>query len=51
MSNLFINIRIFDWHFQLTKNWIPSISNNKKYHSEAEWPHGKWCIYQFFGLI
>lgn len=51
MSNLHINVRVLNWHFQLTKDWKPSISNNRKYHSECGYPQGKWCVYEFFGLM
>jgi hypothetical protein len=48
MSDLYINIRIFDYHFQLNNRWKFRISNNADSHSRKGYPNGKFRIYQFF---
>jgi len=48
MSNLYINIRILNWHFQLTNEWKFSISNNADSHGNKGYPDGYFSIYQFF---
>lgn len=47
MSNDYINIRIFSWHFHLNFDWKMSIGKNT-YHKEKNWPDGYFRIYQFF---
>lgn len=48
MSDLYINIRIFDWHFQVSDKWKVRISNNADSHSRKNYPDGKFRVYQFF---
>jgi hypothetical protein len=48
MSNLIVNIRFFDWHFQVDDTWRPSVSRNS-YHRENGWPDGRVRIHQWFG--
>lgn len=50
MSNLIINIRILDWHFQVAKPFRFRLVKND-YHSTNKYPHGVWCIYKLFNLI
>ena len=51
MSNLIINIRILDWHFQVSANGKCAITNNKEHHSRSNYPHGLWCIYKLFNWL
>lgn len=44
MSNLRVNIRIFYWHLQVTKNWGISISYNE-FHKGL--PDGWFEVYDF----
>jgi hypothetical protein len=50
MSNLIINIRILDWHFQVSNSCRWRVVKND-YHSTNKYPHGLWCIYKFFNWI
>lgn len=45
MSNLYINIRVWLYHFQVTDEWKVSISRND-YHRDNH--DGFFRIYQFF---
>ena len=45
MSNLYINIRIGMYHFQVDFNWKVSVSKNEAHRG---YPHGYFEIYQFF---
>lgn len=45
MSDKLINIRVFGWHFGVTRNWLPFLSYNS-YHEEAGWPDGLFSIHK-----
>lgn len=51
LSNMKVNIRMLDWHFQIDGKWKCSLTKNSKYHSEIDYSHGLWSIYTFFGWI
>ena len=48
MSNLYINIRFLNWHFQVTNDWKFSVKNNADSHGNKDYPDGYFRIYQFF---
>lgn len=47
MDSNYINIRFFSWHFQLNKDFMPSISRNN-YHKDKGWPDGYFRVYRLF---
>lgn len=49
MSNLIINIRVLDLHFQVARDtpWVKFLINNV--HRRENWPDGWFSVYQFFG--
>lgn len=44
MSDLIFNLRIYQWHFQVTRSWVPKISRNN-YH-KSPWPDGRIKLYE-----
>lgn len=50
MNNLIINIRVLNWHYQVSKTIRIRILKND-YHSKNKYPQGLWCIYTFFNWI
>lgn len=50
MSDPYINIRVFSWHFMLTKKFMPRITHNES-HKINQWDDGYFRVYEFFNLI
>ena len=52
MSNLWLNVRIFNWFIQSSRErwWKIKISKTK-YHSSNGWPQGYFSVYQFLDYI
>lgn len=44
MSDLILNLRILEWHLQVTRKLRFRISRNS-YHQKNNWPDGKWRLY------
>lgn len=47
MSDLYVNIRFLQWHFQVSFTGKITISKNP-FHKENGYPDGYFSIYQFF---
>lgn len=46
MSDCLVNIRVLDWHFQLTRSLKIRVLNNG-YHRKNNWPDGWFSVYEF----
>jgi len=47
MSDCIINIRAWEWHFQVTRSGKVRVIRNS-YHRDTGWEHGRFAIYDFW---
>jgi hypothetical protein len=45
MSDSIFNVRVFAWHFIISKSPLRARITYNNYHSDNDWPDGKFKIY------